>query len=340
MDLLGTLQALRRWWWVALLLFSLSVSGVGAAYALLPWSYESKANVLFLPSIKQAEEAGGNAYLVFSDSLRVSAEVTGRNLSSEATVEAFANKGFDAEYEINLATDSNGPVLDVVVTGDNPEVTSATLKALLDEVGPRLNSLQTVQGKSPSSESLIRTRVIAQTVEPQRVTQDKLRLLIVIGVAGLLVTIGIPVMIEAMAERRRIAESRRARVGVPRNSRHLTNQDPARPASAVRAPTAPGSTAGVDLSEPSAVRRTQDMQVMRRTPVEPATPEATGATPDLWTSAGDADTMNMPRIVVDPEHSSRVKVGNGSVNTGKRRREIPAKPENEPNAYKFDDERR
>src|ERR1700746_2531956 len=72
MDLLGTLRALTRCWWLTLLLLLLSFGGLAFFYTALPWTYQSSASVLFLSSPSQTKEAGGNPYQQFADSLHVS----------------------------------------------------------------------------------------------------------------------------------------------------------------------------------------------------------------------------------------------------------------------------
>ncbi|HEY7483809.1 MAG TPA: hypothetical protein VH912_05045 [Streptosporangiaceae bacterium] len=201
MDLLAAIRAVWRWWWLALLLLTVSVAGLFAANAALPWTYQSKANVLFLASAAGAKEVGGNPYLVFADgALSISAEAVGRTMMDDRTVARFRGAGYTSEYSVGLVKDSAIPVLEVVVTGPDPRNVQSTLNAVVAEIPKRLDVLQ---GYTRSPALKIRARTVAASPAPARDPIPKVRLLVVVFGLGLTLSIGVPVIAEARAERRR-----------------------------------------------------------------------------------------------------------------------------------------
>lgn len=201
MDLLGTLRALVRWWWLTLLLLLLSFGGLAFSYVALPWTYQSTASVLFLSSAIQTKDAGGNPYQEFDDSLHVSAEAVGRSMMDDRTVQSLRRRGFVSAYTLDPAPVYADPVLQLEVVGADRRNITSTLDALVAEIPRRLDTMQA----GLSRRARIRTRVIAMSPEPQRRPKEKVRLLVVILSAELLLCVALPIVVDTMTERRRAA---------------------------------------------------------------------------------------------------------------------------------------
>ncbi|WP_143591465.1 hypothetical protein [Thermoactinospora rubra] len=204
MDLLSVIQAVRRRWLVALLLLTFTITGTAATYLWFPWSYEAHANVVFLSSQQLSKEAGGNPYLYFDSSLKVTAEIVGRTLMGESQAEKMAAQGLTAEYTVALAPDSVGPLLNVMSESDDPKVAQATLDHLLKVIPEQVDALQS----SLPQQTRVRTKTIPVTESPELKPTEKIRIIVVVAGLGLVLTFAAPAALEASAQRRRSAAAR------------------------------------------------------------------------------------------------------------------------------------
>ncbi|GAB3985949.1 hypothetical protein GCM10029978_100150 [Actinoallomurus acanthiterrae] len=195
------LRAVRARWRLASVLLALTVAGLGAGVVILPWTYEGDANMVFLSSRIVAKQAGGNPYLVFASSLTVSAEVVGRRLMDDQTVQSLRKQGYTAHYTVGVAPDSAGPVLSITVTGSDPRTTGTTLKALIGAVNSQLETLQS--GLKPDAR--ITADVVNSTDRPLRVRKPKIQLLGELLAVALGVSAGLLLLVQALADRRRRA---------------------------------------------------------------------------------------------------------------------------------------
>ncbi|MBG0827447.1 hypothetical protein HS041_06675 [Planomonospora sp. ID67723] len=211
MDLLGVIRAVRRRWILALALLLVTVASVTTTMFLLPWTYEARANVVFLSSQQLSKEAGGNPYLYFDSSLKVTAEIVSRSLMSERQGTLMKEAGLTAIYKVALAPDSVGPLLDVVTEASDPRAAQATLTALLAAVPKQVDALQS---NLPSS-TRVRTNSIMVTTEPELKPTQKIRIVAVVAAFGLVLCLAVPAALEASAERRRTAARRAKAAAAP-----------------------------------------------------------------------------------------------------------------------------
>jgi capsular polysaccharide biosynthesis protein len=201
MDLLDSFRILVRRWWLTVPLLVITLGGVVAGAAIFPWTYKSEATVVLLSSRLQAKQTGGNPWLAFDSSLTVTAEVVGREIMDGRTVDALRKQGNTAQYKVGLAADSTGPVLVVEVEGPEPQVTQNTLNAVLRLIPARLDDIQNQGSVAPQAR--IKPATVSASPQPTRVVKDKIRTLLMMLFAGLVVTIGVPLFAESLAVRRR-----------------------------------------------------------------------------------------------------------------------------------------
>ncbi|MFC5751794.1 hypothetical protein [Actinomadura rugatobispora] len=201
MDLLDWIGILLRRWKLTVPLLLLALGGVGAAATVTPWTYEARANLVFLASPFQARQAGGNPWLVFDSSLTVTAEVVGREMMDDRTAAGLRGRGLTAAYEIGVAQDSTGPVLAVDVSGDDPRVTKATLDALVAEIPRRLTQIQVEEGVTERAQ--IKASVVTASPKAALAATGKLRVLVMALFVGLALTVAVPLFAEVLSERRR-----------------------------------------------------------------------------------------------------------------------------------------
>lgn len=202
MDLLGTLRALIRLWWLTVPLLLVSFGGLAFCYSALPWTYQGTASVLFLSSPIQTKEAGGNPYQQFADSLPVSAEAVGRAVMDDRTVQDLRRHGYSSEYKLTPAPGYAEPVLEVQVVGADPHNIKSTLDAVVAEIPRQLAVLQA----GLSAHAKVSTRTIAVSPAPRRTPTAKVRTLVLLLGGELLLCVAAPVIVDALLERRRTAQ--------------------------------------------------------------------------------------------------------------------------------------
>ncbi|GII80758.1 hypothetical protein Sru01_57400 [Sphaerisporangium rufum] len=244
MDLLDSLRALlRRWPLTVTLLLATIAATVGAA-VVIPWQYESSATVVFLSSRKGSQPVGGNPWLAFDASLTITAEVISRGMSDERTLQTLKSQGNTAEYTVGLAQDSRGPLLDITATGPDPKIAQATMETLARLSQERLTEMQRKSAILP--DATIRAELVTATDKAELTPEKKIRLLVIIFAGGMLLTIGVPLFLESLAQKRRQqaqAEHTVARTGQPPGAPRPPRPASAGPRPAAGGPPRPGGSA-------------------------------------------------------------------------------------------------
>jgi hypothetical protein len=173
------------------------------AYQKLPRLYQSQASVVLLASKAAAKANGGNPYLSFTPSLTLAADVLSREMMAPATSQDLMSRGFTDPYTVALATyatQTTGSVLDVAVTGDDPAGVQRTLLAVSDELRSKLVGMQA--GLHPSGR--IQAVTLAITRQPQVSLGHTARSIALLGGVGLLLSLGVPWLIDAQVTQRRL----------------------------------------------------------------------------------------------------------------------------------------
>ncbi|MEV7966783.1 hypothetical protein AB0O34_12485 [Sphaerisporangium sp. NPDC088356] len=201
MDLLDSLRALLRRWPVTVALLAVTIAATVGALIAIPWQYESKATVVFLSSRKGSQPVGGNPWLAFDGSLTITAEVISRGMSDERTLQKLKDEGKTADFTVGLAQDSRGPLLDITATGADPKVAQATMETLATLSQDRLTEMQRKSAILP--DATIRAELVTSTDKAELTPEKKIRTLVIIFAAGMLLTVGVPLFLESLAQKRR-----------------------------------------------------------------------------------------------------------------------------------------
>jgi capsular polysaccharide biosynthesis protein len=201
MDLLDSLRALLRRWPVTVALLAVTIAATVGALIAIPWQYESKATIVLLSSRKGSQPVGGNPWLAFDASLTITAEVISRSMSDERTLQKLKDEGKTADFTVGLAQDSRGPLLDITATGPDPTVAQATMETLATLSQQRLTETQQKSAILP--DATIRAELVTSSDKAELTAEKKIRLLVIIFAAGMLLTIGIPLFLESLAQKRR-----------------------------------------------------------------------------------------------------------------------------------------
>lgn len=155
--------------------------------------------MLFLAAPVTTQTSGGNPYLQFDDSLHVSAQSVGRTMMTAPAVSEFRKRGLTSPYSLATSNAEWDPVLQVAVTGSDPANIQATLKAVIAAIPA---TLAKIEGPRPA-ETRIDSRTIGASRSPTRAPLQKIRLLVIVFAVGLVISVGVPVLVETRSERRK-----------------------------------------------------------------------------------------------------------------------------------------
>jgi capsular polysaccharide biosynthesis protein len=206
MDLIASLR--RRWILTSILLLFTLAGTILGILKLAP-TYQSQSSIILLASKTSSKGFGGNPYLAFNATLNQTADVVRYETMDKRTVTALAKSGYTSTYLVTDAIDTSGPVLIITVTGHEKAVVERTLSGVTTEARAKLDGLQT----GLLSVNKIRSLVITYTPTPTVVASKKARPLSLIAGAGVLLTIGVPLSVDAAIMRRRAERGAQLRRG-------------------------------------------------------------------------------------------------------------------------------
>jgi capsular polysaccharide biosynthesis protein len=195
--------SLRRNWILACILLLLALAAAAGLYKKLPTTYQAQSSVVLLAPKNVAKSFGGNPYLAFNSTINQTADVVRYETNDLRTVKSLTNLGYTATYLVADAVDTSGPVLNVTVTGHNKADVEKTLGGVTHEVSAKLSSIQL----GISSNNRITDVVITFTPKPTVLSSKKLRPLSVALGFGLMLTIGIPLIVDSLRRRRPTKDS-------------------------------------------------------------------------------------------------------------------------------------
>ena len=236
----------RRAWVVIFLL--LTIAGTAAAAEKLPRTYQSEASVVLLASRSAAKPNGGNPYLSFTPSLTLTADVLSTEIMAPESVQQLAAQGFSGSYTVALAPYSGlttGSVLLVTATGNARTTAQSTLLAVTNEIHTKLAGLQTGIARRDQ----VRVRILSATRQATVSASHLIRSLAVLMVLGLVISFGVPRVIDAQLAGRRARRAARQPATAPLPASPVDDRPRAgMPAAAGRSPAAAGagSRAGRD----------------------------------------------------------------------------------------------
>lgn len=216
-----SLRIWRRQWILTAVLLIVALAGIATALVKLPRTYQSESSVVLLASRSAARPNGGNPYLTFSPSLTLTADVLSRELMAPGIIQDLAARGFRDAYTVALApytTPTTGSVLLVTVTGNDKKAVEGGLHAVTGEISSELSGLQTHVAR--------RNRIHAATISitPQATLSSSktARSVIPITALGLLLALGIPVIVDGRASRRRIRDGAVLAEKIPRPAEQMS----------------------------------------------------------------------------------------------------------------------
>lgn len=213
MEPTNSLHMGRARWVLTGALLVLTLIAALAALVELPPTYQSQSSVVLLASPQASRPDGGNPYLSFSPSLTLTADVVSRELMSSTTAQRLAANGYPDSYSVALAdytTSTTGSVLIVTVSGTDKAGVNLTQHGVTIQIGAVLASLQS---GSPAED---RIQAVTLSVSNAALNLSQLaRLLTVLIGMGLVVSFGIPWIVESRITGRRLQRTAWAAAPAP-----------------------------------------------------------------------------------------------------------------------------
>jgi capsular polysaccharide biosynthesis protein len=199
MDVSGALHILRKHWILTSVLVLLTLVGAWQAWVKIQGPYQSQSQVAFLASEQTSKPAGDNPYMAFDAPLTTTADIVRRQVLDPRIVAALAARGFKDTYDIQNDPLGTGPILDITATGPTKAGVMATQAAVTAEVQNQLQQLQTDLLPKDQITSLVVTRSDKATL----LVSKKARPVVAVLVVGLILTLAIPQMVDAVQNRGR-----------------------------------------------------------------------------------------------------------------------------------------
>ena len=223
MSLSHLVGVLKRRWIVVLAGVLLTMGACVAATRVVPSELSSTSTMLLLPPVNTTEP-GANPYLSLAG-LTGPAEVVSRSVSDPATDAKLRQAGASGTWTVERDYQTSAPIILVTVTDSSIEKVRATSNIILGEVPKALDQLQA--SINVPSAARITSTVVNRDADVQRVLKPLLRALMLVLAAGLILTVALAALLDAVLLRRRHGQSA---LGGRRRARGSGGAAPSRPA--------------------------------------------------------------------------------------------------------------
>jgi hypothetical protein len=199
MSLSHLVGVLRRRWIVVLVGVLLTLGAGAAAWRAVPSEYSSTSTMLLLPPVNPTQP-GANPYLSLAG-LTGPAEVVARSVNDPTTEQELRQAGASGSWTVERDYQTSAPIILVTVQDSSVDKVRATTDIILAEVPKALNQLQA--SINVASSARITSTVVSRNADVQRVLKPLLRALMLVVAAGLILTVALAALIDAVMLRRR-----------------------------------------------------------------------------------------------------------------------------------------
>ena len=222
------------------------------------------------------------------------ADAAAIRLQGKALADELAAEGFDGSWEAGVT--GRLPVIRIEVVAERPEYAQATLERLREVIDEEVSGLQAAHNVPPEERITTVSYDGGESVEP--VTGKVKRAIMVVFAAGLIITVGLAVAVDAMARRRQAkrAEQAAPTPGAPEpvRPRYQFGSQPAEKASVSAPPVNSGPHFGRVNGEEQDATSVLESPVRVEYSNEPTSPAP--AAPPI----GDDSTIVLPLSYADP----------------------------------------
>lgn len=195
----GSLRTLRKHWILTSLLVLLTLVGCAGAWFGIAGPYQSESQVVFLASHSTSKINGDNPYMSFTGALSTTADLVRREVMDPRETAALAARGYTTSYQVVNDPLATGPILDVQATGHDQAAVENTQHGVTAALQSELSQLQA----NVAPENQITSLVVSNDPTAKLMVSKKARPLVAVLVVGLLLTLAIPQMVDAIQVRRR-----------------------------------------------------------------------------------------------------------------------------------------
>lgn len=186
MTLKGVLSALGRRWYFVLVGLLITVGAAWVAFSVMPPQYAARGLILLLPPPDTEAVDGGNPLLSLGG-LDLPARVVVATFSTNAAQEDLAERFPDAEAEVAIEESTRGPIIAIDVIDTSADGALDTLTYISGRVTENLQTLQDEVGVPATA--VMRSIPLTMDTEAEPDFSDLTRLLILVAVAGVVVTV-------------------------------------------------------------------------------------------------------------------------------------------------------
>jgi capsular polysaccharide biosynthesis protein len=273
---------IRRRWLLVLVGLLLTVGITVGAYVVSKPTYEITGTVLLLPPASSADAANANPYLRLGG-LNQAVDLVGVALTDQTTQLEMQAISKDVQYSVQSDVRTSSPLLLIDVKDSSPETALKIRDILVARVPLRLDAMQNALGVG--TKDRVTTSVLTLDEQAAEVGKNRVRAAVVVGVAGLALTLVIAALWDARRPRPRRRRSR-ARPLTPK--KQVTEPDATGTAGSEPAP-APGDEPTLDAEGTTDAADTDHpAEGIVATPVSPASVDGPDVRPELANASDDA----------------------------------------------------
>ncbi|MFE6965606.1 hypothetical protein ACFVAJ_10845 [Agromyces sp. NPDC057679] len=219
----------------------------------VPVTYDLTASVLLLPPANAVAPTGETKPVLnpFLDlgGLDIAAGVLANSLTDTRTVDQIAPEGSGIEYTVEEDASVSGSVLEFAVNARTEAEARAALAQLLELGEARLLQLQDEVAAAPAFQLRLMTVTDNTVAEPN--FGNMVRAMIVVGAAGIVLTLLFAVSFDALRRRRKAKVAQRAAAAVADDAAPPADAEPAFPDESSDDDETPPSTEPIEAPETS-----------------------------------------------------------------------------------------
>jgi capsular polysaccharide biosynthesis protein len=211
MNLWQSLRVLRRRWAIVATVAVLTTVGISFALRSTPPTYESRTTLLLvMPARPDGAAAAINPYLNFGSTLIVTGKVLSEAMTQDSMVQTLEDSGAKAAYALVPDPWGQSPTLTVIASDPDPDQVAATLRGVVEATRHELANRQEAAGAPPAS--WIAAVEVTAPATPKILRSDQIRVIALIGGAGMILAVFLAFAAEGWQRRRVIRWADAARV--------------------------------------------------------------------------------------------------------------------------------
>ena len=194
MQLRTVLASVARRWYVVVA--GILVTGLLclAVQTTAPEKYKSQASLVLMPSSQSIGDAG-NPYL-YLGGMSEALDILIRKITSQPVRERLLANYGSATYVAEPDRGTSGAILVITATADNPEETTALLKAVMDETPRSLNDMQEALNVAVPARITTMSLLVDREAVPE--VKARTQLVLISAAGGITLTLVLSVLLDGL----------------------------------------------------------------------------------------------------------------------------------------------